>query len=104
MRAANQGNADARARVGDLYYYGYHQNTTNHSFLELNFKNIPFLISKFLSPTLNINPDLNIAIQHYLQAAEGEYTHSAYSMFSLGYFYDYGIGVEKVLFFNNQGY
>lgn len=64
-RAANQGNVEARVKMGDYYYYG----------------------------NLAIgNPDYKLAASYY-QSAEAEM--SAMAMFNLGFMHENGVGVEK---------
>lgn len=103
LRAANQGNIDARVRVGDLYYLGNTWNmTSNGGITSLNEKGstgfslskLPLLVSGLLTG-MNSSPNYPQAIAHYSAAAEGEFSHSSLAMFNLGWMYEYGLGVQR---------
>jgi SEL1 protein len=76
-RAANQGDAYARVRTGDYYYYGYGYSNGSTSNLEGQ-------ISSMI--------DYSMAAQMYLMAENSFHPQAA---FNLGYMYENGLGVPK---------
>lgn len=77
VRAANQGNIDARVRVGDLYYYGFTQQSQNDqvekrpkskktlSSLVGNFlRNLPLEIGTLMTG-YQTSPNYTMALAHY---------------------------------------
>ncbi len=76
-RAANQGNVDARIKMGDYFYYGNGQASSAHPWRLLP----------------HGKADFTKAAAYYQTAADSE--HSAQAMWNLGWMHETGTGVEK---------
>lgn len=112
LRAANQGNVDARVRVGgklysdkiDLYYYGF-SNKAEKTSLDYTWTiaMLPHTIAEYWT-NLSTRPNFEVAFMHYSAAAEGEFSHSSVAMFNLGWMYEHGLGVPMDFYLAKRWY
>ncbi|KAH6565179.1 hypothetical protein BASA60_010009 [Batrachochytrium salamandrivorans] len=117
-RAANQGNEDARVKMGDYYYYGLgfegaaedvrgavsDENAAKSSESPRNSTWVERLLGvSFISHGAIISkPNYERAATYYLTAAETD--HSSIAMFNLAYMYEYGLGMTKDLHLAKRWY
>ncbi|KAI9005615.1 hypothetical protein DFJ74DRAFT_596136, partial [Hyaloraphidium curvatum] len=107
-RAANQGNVDARVKVGDYYYYGLGheavQSTEKQQEREPPRASAPKppgsrqsawarLTSYLLGHPTDGTPNFERAAMYYQTAADSE--HSSLAMWNLAWMHECGIGVER---------
>ncbi|KAK5664841.1 ERAD-associated protein [Batrachochytrium dendrobatidis] len=113
-RASNQGNDDARVKIGDYFYYGLgmkglpstHRDDADEESFETVYK--PSLIERLLGVTFIFDkarvsrPSYERAATYYQVAAETEY--SSIAMYNLGYMHEHGLGAIKDLHLAKRWY
>ncbi|KAI8994372.1 hypothetical protein BC832DRAFT_569449 [Gaertneriomyces semiglobifer] len=97
-RAANQGNIDARVKMGDYYYYGLGTRAVPDGDDQDTSDNTPgktplTLSARLLNHKSGAHRDVKKAAIYYQVAAEMEY--SSVAMFNLGWMYETGTGVDR---------
>lgn len=101
LRAANQGNVEARVRAGDLYYYGFSK--FQNSSISWTLSMLPNLIAEYFQNFYSV-PNFQKAFEQYSIAADNEFSHSSAAMFNLGWMFENGFGTERDFFLAKRWY
>ncbi|KAI8905890.1 hypothetical protein EDD86DRAFT_211043 [Gorgonomyces haynaldii] len=108
IRAANQGHADARVKVGDYFYYGLGTKKLPNKYHPIETQERPVLdkighwIQELFSGQEMVSPDYETAALHYQQAADQE--QSSIAMYNLGFMHEHGLGVKQDFYLAKRMY